>query len=274
MPKSKKSSRNSKRSNGFSNSAMQSTICRTRITGVPFRITQTTSGTGGITTVESSSSLSSAASIALDPYTIGGRFQLLANNFLQYRLVRGRITYVPDCTSTGLIETVSGFSTTPSYAARPFAIGVFKDSALSTINYNSILDAGGKWGSTAVGKVLTLPRSDWLWTSTTTASPTTIDLRTVAFGKLYFAYFNASTTATASFGHLIIQLDVEYKGVVNNAPVLGAALSPPDTYESKESVEAKPDDEQRKLQGSQAPAVTTAGLSNVPPLIRDAGKWW
>jgi len=42
-----------------------------------------------------------------------------------------------------------------------------------------------------------------------------------AFGKLYFAYFNSSTTATVSFGHLILNLDVEFKGVVNNAVPIG-----------------------------------------------------
>jgi hypothetical protein len=151
----------------------------------------------------------------------------LGNNFQQYRIVRGRLTYVPDGSSNGLVEIVSGPTAAPTYAARPFAFGIFKDPALSTIQYNAILDAGGKFGNTSKGKVLTIGPSDWLWTSTTSASPTTIDLRETAFGKLYFAYFNASTTATASFGHIILQLDVEFKGVVFNAGALGTPSAPP-----------------------------------------------
>lgn len=142
-------------------------------------------------------------------------------------MVRGRLTYVPDGTVTGLPEIVSGATAAPTFAARPFAIGIFDDPALSTITYNAILDAGGKYGNTSRGKTLTIGPSDWLWTSTTSASPTTIDLRMTAFGKLYFAYFNASTTATVSFGHLIVQLDVEFKGVVYNAAALGSAMAPP-----------------------------------------------
>jgi hypothetical protein len=171
--------------------------------------------------------LAAANSVSLDPFTIGGRLLLLGNNFLQYRIVRGRLTYVPDGSSNGIVEIVSGATAAPTYAARPFAIGILKDPALSTVQYNAILDAGGKYGNTSKGKVLTIGPSGWLWTSTTSASPTTIDLRMSAFGKLYFAFFNASTTATVSFGHIIVQLDVEFKGVVYNAAALGTALAPP-----------------------------------------------
>jgi hypothetical protein len=206
---------------------MQKSIFRTRIVGVPFRVTQATSGTGGLTTVESQTSSSAASSVALDPFTIGGRLLLLGNNFQYYRVVRGRLTYVPDGSSNGLPEIVSGATAAPTYAARPFAIGIFDDPALSTITYNSILDGGGRYGNTTKGKTMSIGPSDWLWTSTTGASPTTIDLRMTSFGKLYFAFFNASTTATVSFGHLIIQLDVEFKGVIYNAAALGSAMAPP-----------------------------------------------
>lgn len=235
---SKKFRRSSKRSKNFSNGAMQMSTFRTRITGVPFRITQTTSGTGGLTTAESSATLSAANSAPLDPFTIGGRLLALGSNFQQYRVVRGKLTFVPDGTSTGLIEIVSGPTAAPTYAARPFAIGIFKDPALSTLTYTNIIDGGGKWGSTSKGKQLTIGPSPWLWTSTTTASPTSIDLRETAFGKLYFAYFNASTTASPSFGHLILQLDLEFKGVIFNAVPIGFTQSPPEDVTSQDETKS------------------------------------
>jgi len=208
---------------------MQSSMLRTRITGVPFRITQATSGTGGLTTAESNASLSASASTSLDPYLIGGRLNSLASQFEQYRIVRGRLIYVPDGTGTGILEIVGGSTATPGYAARPFAIGIFKDPALSTLTYTNIIDGGGKWGNTSRGKTLTIGPSKWLWTSTTTASPSTIDLRETAFGKLYFSFFNTSTTAVTSFGHLILQIDVEFKGVIFSAVPIGRTLKPPPT---------------------------------------------
>jgi hypothetical protein len=140
-----------------------------------------------------------------------------------------------------MLEIVSGSTATPGYAARPFAIGIFDDPALSTLTYTNIIDGGGKWGNTSRGKILTIAPSKWLWTSTTAASPTTIDLRTTAFGKLYFAYFNASTTAIPSFGHLILQIDVEFKGVIFSAAPIGRTLQPPPSPEEKSSPNAPPD---------------------------------
>jgi hypothetical protein len=212
----------------------------------------------------------------LDPYTIGGRLLQFANEFQQYRVVSGKLTYVPDGTATGLYEAVNGQSTTPSYVARPFAIGIFKDPALSTLTYTNIIDGGGKWCNTSRGRQLSIGPSPWLWTSTTAASPSTIDLRTTAFGKLYFAFFNSSTTASPSFGHLILQIDVEYKGVIFSAAPLGSSLSPPQSD--------KAEAEEKKVVGIAAEALaksprTTAAETLIalggggPPAISPARSW-
>lgn len=152
---------------------------------------------------------------------------VLCANYLQYRVRRGTLRYVPDGTSSGVGEIVVGGTTTPTYGDRSFAMGIFKDPALSTISYENIFACGGVVGNTSRGHSISLPSSDWLWTSTTAASPTTIDLRMTAFGKLYFSYFTASTTATYSYGQLLLTIEFEVRGAVDNATPLGATSTNP-----------------------------------------------
>jgi hypothetical protein len=137
-----------------------------------------------------------------------------------------------------LQDTTAGGTAAPTYAARPFSIGIFIDAALSTISYENIIAAGGSYGNTSKSRALRLPRSPWLWTSATGGSPTTVDLRMVCFGKLYFSFFNASTTATASYGHLILDIYYECRGSVDNAPPLGLGL-PSSNYDVKQDDEKK-----------------------------------
>jgi len=151
----------------------------------------------------------------------------LLSNYLQYRVVRGSLRYVPDGTSSGVMETVAGGTAAPTYADRTFAMGIFLDPALSTISFENIWASGGTVGNTSRQHTLQLPPSGWLWTSTTTASPTTIDLRMTAFGKLYFAYGVASTTASASYGQLLLTIEFEGRGSVDGATPLGSTLANP-----------------------------------------------
>jgi len=196
----------------------------------PFRITQASSGTGGLTTVESNASLTAANSVVLDPYTIGGRLSLMANLFTEYRFTKLKLTYVPDdTTASGVIETAGGPTTTPSYANRSFAIGLATDPALSTLQFDSLVEMGGKISNTTRSVTLVAgggALNRWRYTSTTAAyaSATTIDFRMVAPLKLYFAYFIASTTATASYGNIVMDATVQFRGSVDNAGVLGATL--------------------------------------------------
>lgn len=222
--RSKRGGKTNNRSN-YNNRAMQQQTTRFYTVTVPFRCTQTSSGTGGITTVESSSSLTAANSTSLDPYTIGGRVLQFTNQFLQYRVVGGSLTYVPDVGAMGISDVVTGGTTTPTYTHRSFAMAIFKDPALSTISYENLLAAGGSYGATERSHSCRLPVSPWLWTSTTASSPTTIDLRMTAFGKFYFSFFNTSTTATASYGHFVLRMHFICRGAVDNAGALGKTIS-------------------------------------------------
>jgi hypothetical protein len=164
--------------------------------------------------------------MVLDPYIIGGRFAIFAAQYQQYRIKSGFVKYRPDCSPNGLVDMAGGpSSATVTYENRAFALGIFKDPALSSITYENILQTGGFYGSTTKGFTLRVPSSGWLWTSTTASSPTTIDLRMTSFGKMFFAYFIASTTATASYGHLEFSLVIEFKGTIDNAALLGKVIS-------------------------------------------------
>jgi len=217
-------SRKSKQKSGLLASAVTTFPFR----GNPFRVTQTTSGTGGITSVESQASVSHVNSIALDPYTIGGRLNAMAALFTEYRFTRFKLTYVPDgTTSSGVLENVTGGTTSPTYAARSFAMGLATDPALSTLSFAQIIEMGGKPTNTTRGLSFNIKGgvlNTWRYTSTTLpySSTTTIDLRLVAPLKLYFAYFNSSTTAGASFGEILIDATVQFRGAVGIAQPIGS----------------------------------------------------
>lgn len=234
MPRKKNNNRRfENRASQFSErSSGQANVAFIRTRAIPFRVTQASSGTGGITTVDSGASVTAANSVTLDPFTMGGRFAAFATQFQEYRIARGVLTYIPDTSSNGLVDIVAGATTTPSYENRTFSIGLFRDVALGTITYSAILEAGGALGSTSRQKRIRVTPTKWLWTSTTSASPTTIDLRMVAFGRIYFSFFNPSTTATASYGHIMFDLFVEFRGAIQSAAPVGipnSSTSPPST---------------------------------------------
>lgn len=231
-----------KRRNGNKNP--QSTL-RVATRSIPFRITQTTSGTGAITSVESGLSLTASNSAAIDPYSIGGRANHFASQFLRYRIERIMIQFVSDETSSGVVESVSGATTTPSYASRVFAMGLFRDPALSTITYENLVAMGGFIGNTSRNMKARFRGSPWLFTSTTAGSPTNIDLRMTAPYKLYFEFQNNSTTAAASYGHLVFNITWLFQGAIDNAVPLGRSLPPPQTPTSN-SFEVLGDDDDEK----------------------------
>lgn len=229
--------RKSKRSNGRvgANSSLQSLTSTFPFREVPFRITQASSGTGGLTSVTSGGSSSAANSVPIDPYQVGGRMGAVAQLYTLYRVRYLRITYVPDATASGVTESVSGATTTPSYVSRAFAWGINRDPALSTLSYSQLIQMGGSFGNTTRLQTLTFVNRapQWYFTSTTASSPSTIDLRMTAPLQLRFAYFNTSTTAAASYGHLIFNIICQFKGILPESAALGLSLIPSTESESK-----------------------------------------
>lgn len=228
---------------------------------VPLRVSQASSGTGGLTSVTSNGSYSAANSVNIDPYNVGGRMAEVSAVFTKYRIKRLRIRYLPDTTMSGVTDLVAGPSGSPNYVSRTFAWGFNRDPALSTLNYTQLIQMGGSVGNTAKPQTLTFVNNDpaWFFTSTTASSPTTIDLRLVAPLQLRFAYFNTSTTATASYGHLVFDMVVQFQGPIANSGPLGFT-SLQSTVESKED-EKKSD--LRDVQGG----LSALGLE-IPQLVR------
>jgi hypothetical protein len=208
---------------------LQSRVINFSSRELPFRITQATTGTGGLTSVSSQTSSTAATSVFLDPYSIGGRLFTAAGLYSKYRFRRVVIRYVPDTTFSGVQESVAGATTTPSYGDRVFAWGFNRDPAYSTLSYSQLVQMGGRIGNTSRSSTLSFVNKDpqWYFTSATAGSPSTIDLRLTAPLQLRFAYFNTSTTAAASYGHLVFDIDVQFMG---DGPIavplsLGSALA-------------------------------------------------
>jgi len=224
-------------------SARQSKVVGFTTREIPFRITQATSGTGGITSVTSSTSSSNVNSVAIDPYTIGGRTLVIAQLYTKYRIRRVVIRYIPDTSFSGVVESISGPTTTPSYGSRVFAWGINRDPALSTLSYSQLVQMGGAVGNTNRSSRLVFINNDnsWFFTSTTAASPTTIDLRMVAPLQLRFAYGTASTTAIGSYGQLVFDIDIQCSGDIPPSAPLGLSLSPPELVRESKDTEEKKD---------------------------------
>jgi len=247
MPPKSKRGKQGKRSGGFgSMSARQSKIVTFTTREIPFRITQATSGTGGITSVTSSTSSSNVNSVAIDPFSIGGRTLTIAQLFTKYRFRKVTMRYIPDTSYSGVVESISGPTTTPSYGSRVFAWGVNRDPALSTLSYSQLVQMGGVVGNTNRSSRLVFINNDssWFFTSTTAASPTTIDLRMAAPLQLRFAYGTASTTAIGSYGQLVFDIEFQVQGDIPPSAPLGLALSAPTTESETERKEKEPEEKQ------------------------------
>jgi len=195
--------------------------------GIPFVITQSTSGNGGISTENSGSSLSSANLVNIDPFNFGARLSLIADQFLEYRFQRIRFTFVPRYTASGVAPTPAGATSTPSYANRNFVWGFVDDPALlGSLSYQVFMEYGGTPANTTKRSSISLrggTLSKWRFTSTTTASPTAIDLRMVAPAQMRFYFDDTSTTAAATYGYIIYDADVEFRGAANNATIIGVS---------------------------------------------------
>lgn len=193
---------------------------------VPFKLAQGTSGVGCITSNNTGPSLSNVTDVVIDPYTLGSRCALLAAEFAQWKVSRMTIQYVSDMTSSGVVNTQGGPSTTPSYGSRPFALGWHRDPSVLVTTHPTIMETGGISNNTSRNsKVINLPPSAWLYTSTTTSyAGSAIDNRMTAHGSLSGAFVDASTTAAATYGRIVICYDLSFR-YPQNASVIGESIS-------------------------------------------------
>jgi len=256
MPKiNKKRNAKGSRSQPYSGFNQYAPISRVVGRNVPFKITQATSGTGCISNNNTGPTLSNVNTVPLTPYTLGSRCALISAEFAQWRVRRMAVQYETDATASGVVNTQSGPSTTPSYGSRPFALGWNRDPDITFSTHPAIVEAGGLSHNTSRDSpVIRLPRSGWLYTSTTTGYPGSgIDLRMCAHGNLLASYVDASTTATATYGRIIISYDIEFR-YPQNSSVIGAALSLKDKNNKNEQKEP----EEKKINNSQAGSIASS----------------
>lgn len=127
------------------------------------------------------------------------------------------IQYESDTTLSGVVNTQGGPSTTPSYSSRPFAMGWNRDPSVLNVAHTSIVEAGGVMTNTSRNSpVLRIPKSPWLFSGTVGSYLAAgYDLRQTAFGNFAAAFVDASTTATATYGRLVIKYDLSFRFPMN-----------------------------------------------------------
>jgi len=179
-----------------------------------FNVQQTTSGTGGFSsTTQAQVSISSANSIYLDPYTLGGRMYDFAGLFGQYMIRSLTVSYTPFLSDSGVVATPGGANTTPSYAHRTFGIVALADPAFILTTYPGIMSVGGKSFQTnkkGTYRFAGIPR-DWKYCTTTSSSPSTIDERQACFGVLCIAFEDSSTASSTTYGNLTLRWDATFR---------------------------------------------------------------
>lgn len=213
----------------------------------PFTITSATSGTGGFTTLQGPGAVTATNSVNLDPFNLGARIFAIAGEFLMYRCKRLRIKFIPWTSSSGVVSTPAGATSTPSYLSRPFVWGFVQDPAISTLTYATLRSFGGVFGqsdrpSTLLLKGAALNR--WLYVSTTVSSaspPSAIDLRMVDLGQLRWYFGDSSSTNTATHGVIEIDGLFEFRYPANNSSPIGVPLPSflPPTVINKDKNEQK-----------------------------------
>ncbi len=203
------------------NNAVLNHVTRVTFRESPLVVAQTTSGTGCLSTTSSSlASLTATTSVTIDPFLIGGRVSKIAGEFAQWRPRFFKITYYPQLGVGGAGDT-AGASGTVSYYNRNFCIGFSSDPDIVPANFIGAVELGGQPRTTDRIFSVTAPRKrQWYFCSTTSSSPTTIDLRMVSPYQFY-GFFSANSTANAfTYGTLVVDCVLEFRGT-SNATVLG-----------------------------------------------------
>jgi hypothetical protein len=206
----------------------------------PFAVASTTSGNAGFVTANSTNISNFVNTINLDPFTLSGRLELFAALFLEYRFKFLKVRYIPSGESdSGVVENDGAATTTPGYNSRAFCWGFVQDPAISTSGYGALVEFGGTINNVSRKSSLILRGGNinrWRYVSTTTSSPSTIDLRMVAPVQLRW-YFKNNSTAAATYGDIIVDCVVQFRSPSTNATPIGISYI---------SIEKDNDSEERK----------------------------
>lgn len=198
-----------------------SSICHLTGKNEPLKLTQGTSGTGCLTSQNTGPSITNGSNLLITPFAIGSRSALFAALFAQWKVRRIQIQYCPDATGSGVVNSASGPTSSPSYGSRQVAMSWNKDPDIQPSTHFAIIETGGVAFNSARSSRLTFPSSGWLWTSTTTAyAATGIDLRMCSHGVFNAAFIDASTTASATYGRFIFTYDLSFR-YPQNVSVIG-----------------------------------------------------
>jgi len=183
---------------------------RMNIQGTPFNVGIINgSSTIGLTTQDSAINLAAIASIMfLDPFSVGGRFQLFATLFQQYRICKARIRYVP------LLDRAVALYPSLTNTSINICFGWLEDPTNAPSNYNSAVIFGGATTAITQSASAAIGPSGWKWSSTAGSSPTIIDLRQSSFGSMYVIADVAASAAnvTENLGRFVLDFDVEFRG--------------------------------------------------------------
>jgi hypothetical protein len=224
--KSGNKNKNTRKGSSLSDKSLVNHVSVVRIRSIPFYVEQAASGTGGITTANSQVSLAGNTTVPLDPFAFGGRFYLMASDFQQYMITKIRFRYQPMVSGSGVVATVAGATTTPSYAERGFAWGCLMDPAIGSLNFLTGIEAGLKVARTSAPSTLVYSGGtlrQWRYCSSTITLPSTtpIDLRLVSPLTLRLYFADTSTTAIQRYGFIMCDMVVAFRGCVANVVPIG-----------------------------------------------------
>lgn len=197
-------------------------VARVTFRECPLVVAQTSSvQTGCLSTTSSSlASLTAVKSVTVDPFLLGGRVGQIADQFTQWRPRYVKVTYYPEVAVGGAEDTVNGNGTV-NYANRSFCIGFTSDVSLAPANFIGAIELGGQPRSTDRICSVTAPRKrQWYFCTTTSSTPSLVDLR-MSCPFLFYGFFAASsTTNSLTYGTLVFDMELEFRGT-SNATVIG-----------------------------------------------------
>jgi len=240
----KKNQRNNRRRKAPKRKVLEEQVFRTRGRGVPWNIQQGTSGTGGLSSNQGLSSLSSAVTTKLNPFSVGGRLANFASIFDQYKVHSFKVSYVPMQSYSGQPDTPAGAVTATGLVERTFCLAFYADPATGAPNYASGLDSGGSLFRTcergSIG-MNNLQAANWLYTSTTmvTGSATVTDVRQTCFGMLSCNFTSTSSGVALGYGFLVADWDVSFRSPITLGAPIGTSISMPTYLPSKKDDEEK-----------------------------------
>lgn len=257
-------------------------IVSRRILSVPFSVPsfyldQASSGNGGFSTAGSAASITAQNGFPVDPFNLGGIVYQMAALYSRYRLKNCRITYIPFTTQSGVISNVSGATASPNYGDRAFAVHYTEDPAFLSSNFISMIAAGGKVGNTSRRLTMGMSgnlASSWKYSSTTSASPTAIDLRDAATGRVEIAFSDTSTTATARYGIFVLSGVAEFEGLIDRAVTIGLSVDENKHKDEPELISEHVPQPQLIYVQSTNQKVIPSGPNNKEQKPTQAGTWF